>query len=231
MWDSGLMWLIPRAGSRREREGGRCRRSVPESASWDSELPGTAPLRSARACRQPFRSRRRTEKTLLRRPVWCGSYGPRAGAGFLAEPAAGWRPRRCKGSGPPALPPRSSAAVRLAALEVRPAAPPEPKLTHLVDEAQSLPEVVEPEGPSQMVLLDDLPFGDLLPERVELLPLEGRNTALARYARLASQFGHSVPPEKMNLLRKDLMCRNFSLSSFGLLVSSRQYHISSTPKY
>src|SRR5215218_1842576 len=105
------------------------------------------------------------------------------------------------------------------------------KLTHLVDEAQSLPEVVEPEGPSQMVLLGDLPFGDLLPERVELLPLEGRNTALAQYARLTRQFGHSVPPEKMNLLRKDLMCRNFSLPSFGLLVSSRQYHISSTPKY
>src|SRR5215218_8899178 len=105
------------------------------------------------------------------------------------------------------------------------------KLTHLVDEAQSLPEDAEPEGHSQMVLLDDLPFGDLLPERVELLPLEGRNTALAQYARLASQYGHSVPPEKMSLRRKDLYCRNFSLSSFGLLVSSRQYHISSTPKY
>src|SRR5215208_3932747 len=99
------------------------------------------------------------------------------------------------------------------------------KLTHLVDEAQSLPEVLEPEGPPQMVLLDDLPFGDLSPERVELLPLEGRNTALARYARLARQFGHSVPPVKMNLLRKDLYCRVFSPSSFGLLVSSRQYHI------
>ena len=55
-----------------------------------------------------------------------------------------------------------------------------------------------------MVLLDDLPFGDLSLERVELLSLEGRNTTLARYARLARQFGHSVPPVKMNLLRKDL---------------------------
>src|SRR5215212_3727958 len=43
------MLLIPRARSRRERDGGRCRRSVLESASWDSELPGTAPLQSARA--------------------------------------------------------------------------------------------------------------------------------------------------------------------------------------
>src|SRR5919112_5982877 len=54
------------------------------------------------------------------------------------------------------------------------------------------------------VLLGDLPLGDLYPERVELLSLEGRNTTLARYARLARQFGHSVPPVKMNLLRKDL---------------------------
>ena len=55
-----------------------------------------------------------------------------------------------------------------------------------------------------MVLLDDLSFGDLSPERVELLSLEGRNTTLARYARLARQFDHSVPPVKMNLLRKNL---------------------------
>src|SRR5215203_6774573 len=80
------------------------------------------------------------------------------------------------------------------------------------------------------VLLDDLPLGDLSPERVELLSLEGRNATPAWYARLARQYGHSVPPVKMNLLRKDLYCRNFSPSSFGLLVSSRQYHISSTPE-
>src|SRR5215207_7992381 len=120
------MLLTLRAGSRRERDVGRYRRSVPESASWDSELPNTAPLQSARACRQPCRARRRAEKTPFRWPVWCGSCGPPVGAGPLAEPAADRRPRRRKGSGPPALPPRLPAAVRLAALEVLLAAPPAP---------------------------------------------------------------------------------------------------------
>src|SRR5215208_2244429 len=78
------------------------------------------------------------------------------------------------------------------------------ELAYLIDEVQSLPEVLQPEVAAQVVLLYDLPFGNLSLERVELLSLEGRNTTLARYARLARQFGHSVPPEKMNLLRKDL---------------------------
>src|SRR5918993_1521213 len=105
------------------------------------------------------------------------------------------------------------------------------ELTYLIDEVQSLPEVLEPEVAAHAVLLHDFPFGDLSPERVELLSLKGRNTTPARYARLARQFGHSVPPVKMNLLRKNLYCRNFSPSSFGLLVSRRKYHISSTPEY
>jgi hypothetical protein len=75
------------------------------------------------------------------------------------------------------------------------------ELAYLIDEIQSLWEVLEPEVAAQVVFLDDLPFGDLLPEGVELLSLEGRNTTLAWYARLAGQFGHSLPPVKMNLLR------------------------------
>jgi hypothetical protein len=105
------------------------------------------------------------------------------------------------------------------------------ELAYLIDEVQSLPEVLEPEVAAQVVLLGDLPFGDLSLERVEFLSLEGRNATPARYARLARQFGHSVPPVKMNLLRKELYCRNFSPSSFGLLVSRRKYHIYSTPDY
>src|SRR5918994_1657606 len=43
------------------------------------------------------------------------------------------------------------------------------ELAHSVDEAQSLPEALEPEAAAQARLLDDLPLGNLPPEIVELL--------------------------------------------------------------
>src|ERR687886_1785365 len=72
------------------------------------------------------------------------------------------------------------------------------ELAHLIDEAQSLAEVLEPEDPPQVVLLDDLPFGDLSLERAKLLSLERRCSALARHARFARKFGHPVPPIETN---------------------------------
>ena len=72
------------------------------------------------------------------------------------------------------------------------------ELAHLVDEVQSLAEVLEPEDPPQVVLLDDLPFGDLSLERAKLLSLERRCSAPARHARFARKFGHPVPPIETN---------------------------------
>jgi hypothetical protein len=43
------------------------------------------------------------------------------------------------------------------------------ELAHSVDEAQSLPEGLEPEAAAQVMLLDDLPLGNLPPEIVEFL--------------------------------------------------------------
>src|SRR5215210_6813296 len=89
------------------------------------------------------------------------------------------------------------------------------ELAYLIDEVQSLPEVLQPKVVAQVVLLDNLPFGYLSPERVELLSLEGRNTTPARYARLARQFGHSVPPVKMNVLRTATNRRSLRTSLVG----------------
>src|SRR5215203_4639342 len=68
------------------------------------------------------------------------------------------------------------------------------ELAHPIDEAESLPKVFEPETPPQVVLLDDLPLGDLSPKFLELCPFERRYFALARHAHLARELGHSVPP-------------------------------------
>src|ERR687886_1571495 len=78
------------------------------------------------------------------------------------------------------------------------------KLAHLVDEAQSLTEVLEPENPPQVVLLDDLPFRDLSPEQVEFLSLERRCSPPPRHTRFSHEFGHPVPPIETSLPRKRL---------------------------
>ena len=64
-------------------------------------------------------------------------------------------------------------------------------LAHPVGEVEPLAEVVEGEGLFQVVLVDDAPAAaELLLQRAQLRPPERRNTAPARYAVLAGQFGH-----------------------------------------
>src|SRR5919107_1882751 len=57
------------------------------------------------------------------------------------------------------------------------------ELAHSVDEAQSLPEVLEPEAAAQVMLLDYLPLGNLPPEIVEFLSFQRRRPTPARHAR------------------------------------------------
>src|SRR3712207_3911219 len=66
------------------------------------------------------------------------------------------------------------------------------QLAHPVHELQGLPEVIEAERPPQVMLLHDLPSGDLARELLQLLTLEGRHVAPARHARLARELAHPV---------------------------------------